>query len=187
MNGHLRRFCLLVTAILGAAVTAQANVRLPAIIGNNMVLQRDLALPFWGFADPGEDVTVTLGEATATTKADGSGRWTLKLPAMPKAGGPYDVVIKGKNEIKLTNVLVGEVWAGSGQSNMQWNVAQSKDAPAEIAAAKFPKIRLFIIPLVPSGTPNTRGQRAVGRMLAADGPWQFGGLVLLRSRNPSTA
>lgn len=153
MIGIRARFWVAIAALLCAGSMAHADVRLPAIISNNMVLQRDLALPFWGSADPGEEVTVTIGDNKGTAKADASGRWQVKLAAMPKAGGPYEVVIKGKNEIKLANVLVGEVWAGSGQSNMQWNVAQSKDAPAEIAAAKFPKIRLFMIPLVPFGTP----------------------------------
>ncbi len=140
-------------ALLMVVSTAQANVRLPAIIGNNMVLQKDIPLPIWGWADPGENVTVTLGESMASAKADAAGKWKVTLPAEKKAGGPHEMIIAGKNAIKISNILVGEVWAGSGQSNMQWAVRQSTNGEQEIAAANFPKIRLFMIPLVPSGTP----------------------------------
>ncbi len=69
----------------------------------------------------------------------------VTLPAIAQAGGPHEMLVKGRNEIRVKNILVGEVWAGSGQSNMQWNVAQSMNAGEEIANAKFPKIRLFMI------------------------------------------
>lgn len=142
-----------VLAVLWGVSTAQANVRLPAIIGNNMVLQKDIPLPIWGWADPGEQVTVTMGESMAAATADAAGKWKVVLPAEKTAGGPHEMIIAGKNAIKITNILVGEVWAGSGQSNMQWSVAQSANAKEEIAAANHPKIRLFIVPLIPSGTP----------------------------------
>ncbi len=140
-------------ALLVGISTAQANVRLPAVIGNNMVLQKDIPLPIWGWADAGEEVTVTLGESKVSAKADGAGKWKVTLPAVKTAGGPHEMTVKGKNEIKIGNILIGEVWAGSGQSNMQWAVQQSMNGAEEVAAAKFPKIRLFIIPLIPAGTP----------------------------------
>lgn len=142
-----------VMAVLLGVSTAQADVRLPAVIGNNMVLQKDIPLPIWGWAAPGEEVSVTLGADVQKTKADGAGKWKVTLAAVATAGGPHEMVIKGKNEIKVGNILIGEVWAGSGQSNMQWSVQQSMNSAEEIANAKFPKIRLFIIPLVPAGTP----------------------------------
>lgn len=148
------RWCLLaVVAVVSCASSGVADVRLPEVISDNMVLQKDIPLPIWGWAAAGEDVTVTLGESTATTKADGSGKWKVTLPAIKTAGGPHEMIIKGKNEIKVANILVGEVWAGSGQSNMQWSVSASMNAGQEIANAKLPKIRLFMIPLIPSGTP----------------------------------
>jgi sialate O-acetylesterase len=148
------RWCLIATVVLGAGLKAvQADVRLPEVISNNMVLQKDIPLPIWGWANGGEEVTVTLGETTVTTTADGDGKWQVTLPAIKTAGGPHEMVVKGINEIKISNILVGEVWAGSGQSNMQWSVNASMNAPAEVANANFPKIRLFIVPLVPSGTP----------------------------------
>jgi len=108
----------------------------------------------WGWAEPGETVTVTLGEGVAKATADGQGDWMVKLPAM-QAGGPHTMTVKGKNTIKLDDILVGEVWVGSGQSNMEWNVRGAKDGAQEAAAAKFPNIRLFHVPKRPSGRPET--------------------------------
>lgn len=148
-----RSLCLAMLAWLTGMPVAEANVRLPAVISNNMVLQKDIPLPIWGWADAGEDVSVTFGGSTVAAKADGAGKWKVTLPAVATAGGPHEMTIKGKNEIKISNILIGEVWAGSGQSNMQWSVNSSQNAQQEIASANFPKIRLFMIPLVPSGTP----------------------------------
>ncbi len=144
---------VVVLAVLMGVSTAQANVRLPAVISNNMVLQKDIPLPIWGWADAGETVTVTLGESMATAKADAAGKWKVTLPAQKTAGGPHEMIVAGKNAIKISNILIGEVWAGSGQSNMQWSVAASQNAKEEIAAANYPKIRILVIPLIPSGTP----------------------------------
>lgn len=143
---------LLLACCLCTFDVVRGDVKLPAVVGDHMVLQRDLPLPIWGWADPGEEVTVTFGENKASTKADEAGKWQVKLPAL-KAGGPLEMTIQGKNTIKLTDILMGEVWVGSGQSNMQWSVTQSADAAQETAAAKYPKIRLFAVPLVPSGAP----------------------------------
>ncbi len=149
------RWGLMVAAgmLLAGLDKARADVKLPEVISNNMVLQKDIPLPIWGWADAGEEVSVTLGESSAKATADGAGKWKVTLPAIKTAGGPHEMTVKGKNEIKVTNILVGEVWAGSGQSNMQWAVQQSTNGAQEVAAANFPKIRLFMIPLVPSGTP----------------------------------
>jgi sialate O-acetylesterase len=148
-----RQWLTVLTLVLMAS-TAQANVRLPAIISNNMVLQKEIPLPIWGWADPGEDVSVTLGADTATAKADGAGKWKVTLKPVKVAGGPHEMTVKGKNEVKIANILIGEVWAGSGQSNMQWSVQDSMNAAEEISKAQLPKIRLFVIPLVPAGTPS---------------------------------
>lgn len=150
------RWCLMAVAgvLLGDFSAVQADVRLPEVISNNMVLQKDILLPIWGWADAGEEVSVTLGDASVKATADGAGKWKVTLPAIKTAGGPHEMTVKGKNEIKVSNILIGEVWAGSGQSNMQWNVAQSANPQQEIASATFPKIRLFMIPLIPSGTPS---------------------------------
>lgn len=122
----------------------RADVKLPAIISDNMVLQRDQPIPLWGWADAGEQVTLTWGEAQVTAAANNEGRWTAQLPPRP-AGGPFELTIAGKNTITLRNVLVGEVWVASGQSNMEWPVQWSLNADQEIAAANYPQIRLFSV------------------------------------------
>ena len=135
-----------------------AEVTLPRIIGSNMVLQRDMEVPIWGWASAGEEITITLGTEDKKAEplfstivvADAEGNWGTKLSAMD-AGGPYTLKVIGNNTLELTNVLFGEVWVCSGQSNMQWSVSASKDSEAEIAAADYPNIRLFYVPRVPSG------------------------------------
>ena len=138
---------------LTATSLVEANVRVPAIIGTNMVLQQGQELPIWGWADAGEEVSVTFNGQTVQATADAAGKWKVALAKVDQAGGPHEMIIKGKNELKLTNILVGEVWAGSGQSNMQWSVSSSTNAAEEIANAKHPGIRLFLVQLIPSGTP----------------------------------
>ncbi|MHB9029022.1 MAG: sialate O-acetylesterase [Candidatus Latescibacterota bacterium] len=119
-----------------------ADVRLPAIIGSNMALQRDLPVPVWGWADPGEKVTVSLGTQTASAIAGRDSSWMVKLAPL-SAGGPFELIVRGKNEIRLSNVVVGEVWVCSGQSNMEMRLCHVKDAPNEVAGALNRNIRLF--------------------------------------------
>lgn len=139
------------------ATSAQADVRLPAIFANDMVIQRETQAPVWGWADPGEPVVVRASWPNAKiveTKAGADGRWSIKLPT-PAAGGPYTIAVAGKNSITLGNVMVGEVWICSGQSNMEWPVSASMDAEKEIAAADFPNIRQFDVPNVIAYAPQS--------------------------------
>ena len=131
---------------------ATADVTLPSIIGDNMVLQRDMPLPVWGSADPGEKVTVKLCGKTASATADDKGKWRVKLGEM-SAGGPFDMTVAGKNTITVKNILVGEVWVCSGQSNMAMSVAGSSTAKEAIAGANFPKYRLLKAAMVPAPEP----------------------------------
>lgn len=117
-----------------------AKVTLPKIFSDNMVLQRETAIPIWGWANPNEKIEVNFHKQTKTTIADSNGKWTLKLNP-EKAGGAFTLTVKGENEIKITNVLVGEVWLCSGQSNMEWTVGISQNAEQELAAAENPNIR----------------------------------------------
>jgi sialate O-acetylesterase len=149
-------------AALGALAFAQetrADVKLPAIFGANMALQADKEVNVWGWADAGEEVTVKVDRASATTKAGADGKWRLKMPAH-KAGGPYVMEVSGKNQIKLENVVYGQVWMIAGQSNVYWPVRLSKDAEAEAAKAKYPQIRLFTVTDAASLTPleNLKGK-----------------------------
>ena len=128
-----------------AAVSAGAAVTVPSVIGDHMLVQQGIRIPVWGKADPGEQVTVTLGDDTAEAVADDDGRWLVSLPKQ-KAGGPLDMTISGKDGgLTVSDILVGEVWVCSGQSNMQFGLASSNNAEAEIAAAKYPEMRLFTV------------------------------------------
>ncbi|MBN1125059.1 MAG: hypothetical protein JXA82_08625 [Sedimentisphaerales bacterium] len=146
---------LFVILTLTLACALQAEVRLPSVIGSNMVLQQQTEAPIWGWAEPGEKISVRGNWQwfDVTTWASKDGSWLVKLPT-PGAGGPYTVTIKGANEIKLDNVLIGEVWVCSGQSNMQWTVKDSNNAQEEIAAAKYPNIRLFYVTRKVAQTPQ---------------------------------
>ena len=124
---------------------AVADVSMPYVFSSNMVLQRNMDIPVWGWASPGERITISLGEHKIRTKAEESGKWLVKLPAM-EAGGPFEMIIDGKNEIRFSNVMIGDVWICSGQSNMEWRVLQSNNAEEEIASAKHANIRLFTVP-----------------------------------------
>jgi len=119
-----------------------ADVKLPAIFGDNMCLQQGRDLPVWGWADPGEEVTVTIGSASQKATAGEDGRWKVKLEPV-ETYGPVEVKVSGKNEILIKNVIVGDVWICSGQSNMEWPVAASNNPQEEIANANYPKIRIF--------------------------------------------
>lgn len=124
------------------SVNSQAEVRVPTLIGDHMVIQRDQPIHIWGNADPGESIIVSFHGETASAKPDTYGRWSVYLSPI-EAGGPYDMEIRGTNTIHITDILVGDVWVASGQSNMGFNVARVDHAPAELAAAAHPKIRLF--------------------------------------------
>jgi len=126
---------------------AFADVRLPAIIGDNMVLQQGSKAPIWGWADPGEqiDVSVSWMDMRWTVTADEQGKWRFSV-TVPKAGaGPQRITLEAKNTVTIKNILFGEVWVCSGQSNMQWPVRASANAEQEIAAAKYSDIRLFYV------------------------------------------
>jgi len=137
-----------------STVPCKADIRLPALISDNMVLQQKTKATVWGAADPNEKITVKIAEVSQNITASADGHWALKLPPL-KAGGPFEMTISGRNRIVIHNVLVGEVWVCSGQSNMEWPVNGAKDAQSEIDAAKFPKIRMFAVEKKVSSTPES--------------------------------
>jgi sialate O-acetylesterase len=132
----------LAVVAFAVSLSAHAAVRLPAIFSDRLVLQQDTAVPVWGWADPGEEVTVSVAEASGKTKADAAGKWMVKLSGL-KAGGPHTLTIAGPNTIAIQDVLIGEVWLGSGQSNMAMTVGRAKDFEQEQKAANFPQVRMF--------------------------------------------
>lgn len=143
--------------LLSLAPVARAEVKLPAIFGDHMVLQRDTAVPVWGTAAPGEEVTVSIAGQTVSTKANADGKWSVKLAKL-NAPGPHTLIVKAGNSITLTDVLVGEVWLGSGQSNMALQVSRAKDFAQEQAAAKFPQLRMFTEGRAVAGIAQTEGK-----------------------------
>ncbi|MFM7845556.1 MAG: sialate O-acetylesterase [Planctomycetota bacterium] len=133
-------------------VTARADVKLPKVFGNHMVLQQKSNAAIWGWAEANEEISVSLAGTQVTTKAGADGKWSTKV-ATPAAGGPHELVVKGKNEIKLTDVYSGEVWICSGQSNMEWTVAQSLNPQEEAKNATFPQIRMIKVAHNPAEKP----------------------------------
>jgi sialate O-acetylesterase len=137
-----------------ACLPLQAELKLPSIIGDHMVLQQKLANPIWGWDAPGTEVEVSFAGQKKIGKAAADGRWTVKLDPVPASAKAATIVIKGTSIRELKDVLVGEVWICSGQSNMQWNVGSSWDADLEIATAKYPQIRLISVPQIGTQEPK---------------------------------
>lgn len=135
--------------------TAQAELQVPALFSDNAVLQQGMAVPVWGWADDGEVVTVKFRGQKITTTTE-LGKWSVALKKL-KAGGPDSLTIFTKSKtLQFTNVLVGEVWVCSGQSNMEWPLNRSFQPEADIAAATNTQIRLFLVPKNKSDAPTTR-------------------------------
>ena len=142
---NLRTLLLLAAAF---PLAAHAELRLPAIVGDHMVLQRDQADPIWGWDNPGTNVTVEFAGQKKSAKAGADGKWTVQLDAMPANAKPQDMTITGSSARTLKDILVGEVWVCSGQSNMGFTVSSCWDADLEIASAKHPNLRLVSVPNV---------------------------------------
>jgi len=136
---------LLLFLVQGQIKSAYAEVKPAKIFGSNMVLQKGIENTIWGWADKNEKVSVVLNGKEVKTKAGKDGKWVVKLQSM-EYGGPYTMTISGKNQVQFTNVMIGEVWVCSGQSNMEFPVSGVINAKEEIANANFPKIRLFTVP-----------------------------------------
>lgn len=141
------KLALCLTLIL-STLSLHAELRLPAIIGDNMVLQQKQANPIWGWDTPGTEVTVKFAGQTKTAKAGADGKWTVKLDAVPANAKAATLSIQGSTVKELKNVLVGEVWVCSGQSNMGFNLSSTWDADLDIAQANYPLIRLISVPQV---------------------------------------
>lgn len=130
-----------------------ANVSLPYIFSNNMVLQRNSKIPVWGFADPGEKITVSFKNQTKTTIAEKNGTWKILLNE-EKEGGPFELKIKANNELIFRDILIGDVWFCSGQSNMEWDMLRSEGYEKEMAQNAFPAIRQIKILKAVSTSPE---------------------------------
>ncbi|HEX8335922.1 MAG TPA: sialate O-acetylesterase [Pyrinomonadaceae bacterium] len=137
--------------LLALAPAARADVRVPSVVGDNMVLQQGRKARVWGWAEPGGRVTVSFRGERATAAADARGRWEVFV-GPHKAGGPFELTVAARNTLTFRNVLVGEVWVCSGQSNMEWSLANAQDGARE-AAADYPFIHLFTVEKKTSAEP----------------------------------
>ncbi|MFA6543908.1 MAG: sialate O-acetylesterase [Limisphaerales bacterium] len=151
--------------LVGFAVSARADVKLPVIFGDHMVLQREQKVPVWGWADEDELVIVQFRDQVVQTRAKG-GKWQVNLAPMKASQTGKDFLVLGKNRVEFKDVVVGEVWFCSGQSNMEWSVGGSKNAKEEIAAAKNPRIRHFKVPRLAADKPQTEVKTAGGWLSA---------------------
>lgn len=139
-----RTLLLYVVMCLAGLMTAQAQVRMPRIFSNQMVMQQNQARPIWGWAAPRERIKVDWDGTIYKTRADKEGKWRVELPAQRADGLPHTLSVAGKkSSLTFSDILLGEVWICSGQSNMEWSLSNTNHAEREIAAANFPQIRLF--------------------------------------------
>ena len=170
----MRKLIALTALCIGAVSFLSAKISTPDIFGSNMVLQRDHANPVWGWADPNASVTLTFAGKVYTTHADESGEWKIKLNPLSASSKPRDMVLAEEKlhgfnsarrnfagwlknrpgSVVYKNILVGEVWLCSGQSNMQWAIDRSADADLETLSANYPNLRLISIPQVGTQVPQ---------------------------------
>ncbi|MCB1241167.1 MAG: sialate O-acetylesterase [Verrucomicrobiales bacterium] len=139
------------------AVTGRAGVTLPAVFSDHMVLQSDLSNPVWGWAAPGEPVTVSIGGQTQTTTTGPDGTWSVKLAGLTSREA-LTMTVQGTNTLTVQDVLIGEVWLCSGQSNMAWKVPQAQDFGKEQPAANHPALRMFYEASGGAGEPQSQGR-----------------------------
>lgn len=159
----VRRFALLLLVVLAGALDARAATTVPTIFSDSMVIQRDQPIVVWGEDEPGTDVSVTFAGRIAGVKAASDGTWKVTVPSVA-AGGPYVMTVRGSSTLRFEDVLVGEVWLCSGQSNMEWTVRRADNADREIAAARHPLIRHIKIRHRPAEKP--------AHDVPAAGPWE---------------
>ena len=158
----MRNLPLLLLA-LSLASTAQAKVTLASLFADHAILQREKPVPVWGWADPGEKVTVSFAGQKKEVKGDAHGKWIATLDPLQASAHPQELIVAGSNTLRIKDVLVGEVWLCSGQSNMGLTVSRALNAKKEIAEANEPLIRMYTVQSGPATTPQEQ----------CLGPWQL--------------
>lgn len=181
-NFHGRLLPKLILAVWISTAFAQAEITLGSLFRDHAVLQRDLPLTIWGWSAPGRTITVSFAGKKAEAVAGADGKWSMKMGPFPASSQPQDLTAEGDGTVSIHDVLIGEVWLCSGQSNMVWQVAKAKEGAKECAAAKWPLIRHFLTTRTVSASPlekvegewqlctpeNTRLFTAVGYFFARD-------------------
>ena len=172
LGQYALRLSLLVSILSISLRVAWAVPVLPHVISDHMVLQRNREIHIWGLADPGENITVTLARNTRSVKTDSEGHWSVHLPTM-SAGGPFTLTIQGKKTIVLKDVMIGEVWIASGQSNMAFGLSASVGGVAEVTNADYPQIRLFTVPQKIALQPEQNTRPATWQICSPDSAKDF--------------
>lgn len=154
----MKKLLIAILATLTIALNLSAELTLPTVLTDHMVLQRDQKVPIWGTAEPGSRITVEFAGQKKSTKADDNGKWRVDLDPMQANATPQTMTINSSkdDDIEISDILIGEVWLAGGQSNMQWNLKNSTDGDAAIAASENPLIRLYRTPTVFSQTPKDK-------------------------------
>jgi sialate O-acetylesterase len=168
--------------LLFASLNCWGDPVLPHLIGDHMVLQQQREIHIWGQADPGEQILVTLASQTRTTRTEVNGHWSVQLPPM-RAGGPFTMSIKGKRKITLKDVMVGEVWVASGQSNMTFSLSASTGGADEIPRADYPLIRLFTVPKTVAARPQPDTLPAAWQICTPDAAKEFSAVAYYFARD----
>lgn len=185
-NCNRYRNALALFLILGFAFSeAWANPSLPYLISDHAVFQQGRRIRIWGTSDAGEQITVGLAQNKAGTHADHAGRWSVDLPAM-QAGGPFSLTVVGNATVVIKDVLIGEVWVASGQSNMTFALADSAGAAEELPRADYAEIRLFMVPKRLSQSPSLTLSAPYG-LLARPHPQRTSRLLRITLRVNCTA
>ena len=148
----MMKISILLAILMSLSASAAADVRLPNLFSDHMVLQCDKVIKVWGWAAPGENIKVLFAGRVAETTTDANGDWRVELPAM-KPGGPHELAVTGNKTVKVSDILVGEVWICSGQSNMELELKWALNAQQEIKDADYPRIRMLLVPRTPAGLP----------------------------------
>lgn len=143
MRTYIAVTSTVVAAHVGAFLAFAADLRVATVFREHAVLQRDSPLPIWGWSDPGEEVVVSFGGQEKAARADAEGRWSLTLDPMVASAQPRDISVRGRDTLTIRDVLVGEVWLASGQSNMGYSLSQAVGGAAAVAAAEDPQLRFF--------------------------------------------
>jgi sialate O-acetylesterase len=162
--------------------SAFANPSVPHLFSDHMVFERNVPIPVWGSADPGENIRVTLGDATRETVAGSDRRWSLALPGMP-AGGPFLLEIRGKRTLEIKDVMIGEVWVASGQSNMTYALANAATAARTLPKANDPGLRFFTVPKRVSLTPQPDTLPAAWEICSTDTAKKFSAVAYFFARD----
>lgn len=159
-----------------------ADPALPHLISDHMVLQQKRPIHIWGKADPDEKITVTLSSESRSSSADPNGNWSVDLPPM-SAGGPFTLIVHGKKDVILKDVMIGEVWIASGQSNMTFALNDAISGPEEVRKADYPDIRVFMVPKKPSAEPQADTLPASWEICSPDTAKEFSAVAYYFARD----